>query len=413
MRKATCVVLLGLCTVGALIIAKRYVHEHRLMEILQSHKGSTTADAIVENAASELGKTRSHRAVAPLIEALQDSDPTVRRNAAESLGAIRDRRAVNPLISALQDPAIEVRTSAALALGDIKDPRAVIPLAAALSVGQNKLTISAARALYAIGDPRCVPALIKALSKPSVDPDNDPSSAIAIALGGMGAPAVEPLQRAVRSNESEPGFRCFAALALGRMKDRHALEPLIEDLRSQEESIRRQAISNLGCTDSSDAIPPLAALLKSNGSDVALRKMAVETLGQLAGVFPSAADALSATALNDPDLTIRSEAISKLTGWWLINSPQTNDTLQAVVRDGNPELVSTFYDIIIKKGYPGSEGSLIKALNTKGSSLMAEDFLNSGNSTLERAASDWALRNGFHVMPKIAGGTSPQWGSQH
>jgi HEAT repeat protein len=43
------------------------------------------------------------RAVAPLISALKDAEPSVRNNAAASLGTIRDIRAIEPLIDTLND----------------------------------------------------------------------------------------------------------------------------------------------------------------------------------------------------------------------------------------------------------------------------------------------------------------------
>ena len=56
-------------------------------------------------------------AVKPLIAALNDRDPLVRRNAAEALGKIEDFLAVEPLIDALRDRDPLVRRHVAKALG--------------------------------------------------------------------------------------------------------------------------------------------------------------------------------------------------------------------------------------------------------------------------------------------------------
>jgi HEAT repeat protein len=53
------------------------------------------------SAASALGQIGDTGAVEPLIQALGDSDRTVRGNAAYALGQIGDTRAVQPLIKAL------------------------------------------------------------------------------------------------------------------------------------------------------------------------------------------------------------------------------------------------------------------------------------------------------------------------
>ncbi len=69
----------------------------------------------------------SGRDIGGLTEALQDSDPAVRRNAALALGALGEWRAVDPLIRALADPVQAVREGAANALVRIGTP-AVEPL---------------------------------------------------------------------------------------------------------------------------------------------------------------------------------------------------------------------------------------------------------------------------------------------
>jgi len=79
-----------------------------------------------------LGDIGGARAVEALIAALGHTDSYVRYTAAESLGEIRDTRAVEPLIAALTDTSSSVRSIAAKSLGEIRDTRAVEPLIAAL-----------------------------------------------------------------------------------------------------------------------------------------------------------------------------------------------------------------------------------------------------------------------------------------
>jgi HEAT repeat protein len=106
--------------------------------------GSTSANAL-----AKIGKP----AVEPLVVALKDNNPIVRRNAAVALGKIKDASAVNPLITALKDENPIVRRNAAMALGEIKDTSAVEPLTAALKDDSPIVRKKAAIALKEMGKP--------------------------------------------------------------------------------------------------------------------------------------------------------------------------------------------------------------------------------------------------------------------
>jgi len=139
-----------------------------------------------KSAAAALGAAKDPRAVEPLIVALKapdalrirdsgvgmrefkdpaslpkDADWKVRKNAAEALGALKDHRAVEPLIAALEDWNSGVRDSAAGALKGIGAP-AVEPLIAALRDPNAWLRLGAARVLGERREPRVVNALLNA-----------------------------------------------------------------------------------------------------------------------------------------------------------------------------------------------------------------------------------------------------------
>ena len=67
-------------------------------------------------------------AVEPLVTAMKDSDPAVRRLAVIALGDLGDWKATEELIRSLNDRDDAVRLEAVIALGKIGDPRAVEPL---------------------------------------------------------------------------------------------------------------------------------------------------------------------------------------------------------------------------------------------------------------------------------------------
>ncbi len=133
------------------------------------------------HAVESLGKTRSPRAVEPLLSALfNDADSAVREDAVRALGEIGDAEAVDHLCVAMREPGL--RTVAVEALGRIGNPSAVPvlidvvtggapPEATRTAVGcgdqwnEELITQGAAvRALGLIGDDRAIPSLVAALS---------------------------------------------------------------------------------------------------------------------------------------------------------------------------------------------------------------------------------------------------------
>jgi HEAT repeat protein len=86
-----------------------------------------TTEELREEKRYDVSRMASERDIDGLTEALQSSDPAVRRTAALGLGALGEWRAVDPLIRALGDPVQAVREGAANALVMVGTP-AVEPL---------------------------------------------------------------------------------------------------------------------------------------------------------------------------------------------------------------------------------------------------------------------------------------------
>jgi len=84
-------------------------------------------DVPVEEMQYDVDLMASKRDIDGLIEALQSSDPEIRRSAALGLGRLGEWRATEPLIVALADPILAVREAAANALVMVGTP-AVEPL---------------------------------------------------------------------------------------------------------------------------------------------------------------------------------------------------------------------------------------------------------------------------------------------
>ncbi len=149
--KATRIILLiFLCSLT--LAASQQNTEDRiagLIKKLESKHPSTRAQTVIE-----LGKIKDARVIAPLINTLKDKDSYVRGQAAAVLGEIGDKRAVQPLITVLKDDDyLYVRQESAKALGKIKDSSAVQPLINALNDESPDVREEAAKALIGIGTP--------------------------------------------------------------------------------------------------------------------------------------------------------------------------------------------------------------------------------------------------------------------
>ena len=188
-------------------------------------------------------------AVKPLIVALKDNHPLVRRHAAEALGGIKDPRAVEPLIAALKDSDSLIRRHVVKALGKIGDPRAIKPLIAVLNEDrESHVRMSAAEALGWIEDPGVVDPLVSALK------------------------------------DEHWNVRSCSAKALGRIKDPRAVVPLISALKDEDATVRGYAADALGEIKDARAVAPLVAILKDKNRYVC--KKAARALTNITGKEP-------------------------------------------------------------------------------------------------------------------------------
>src|SRR4030042_3481139 len=188
---------------------------------------------------SSVTRMKAARDVRGLIRLLHHGDPYVEYEGAGALGDIGDPRAVEPLIEALKNDEFSgVRWIAAEALSKLGAP-AVAPLIGALQHHNDDVRWKAAIALGEIGDPRAVEPLIALLC----DEDRYVKGRAAHALGLIGEAAVGPLIRALR--EGDGNLRWGSAIALGKIRDTRAIEPLIRALAAKNEHVRTEATTDL------------------------------------------------------------------------------------------------------------------------------------------------------------------------
>jgi HEAT repeat protein len=345
-------------------------------------------------------------AVEPLIAALKDENMEARRYAAEALGRIGDARAIDPLIAALEYDDGFNPSSATLALVSFGSS-AVDPLITALEHENGGVRMRATQALGMIGDIRAIPhliAVLEELGKVYTDP-------MWYETSGIGAEAEEALVKMGGNPETVESLigvlqdgdrleRMAAARILGQIGDRRAVEPLVTALEDEDEWVRVRAAEALAEFGDTRAVDTLIAALGHEHTSV--RESAAEGLGKIGDAH--AVDALVA-ALGDDDPHVRRIVARTLQR---IGSPGT-DPLIAALKEERLDVVAQAYLFFLMRGVPGTEATLIKALERYGTKEMALDLLNCGNDQLEDAARAWATRHGYEiVVTPGSGGVS--WG---
>jgi HEAT repeat protein/Zn-dependent protease with chaperone function len=193
-------------------VAEVRCYEGRWSPALQSFEHPSPG----EQAALALASI-SRPAVDPLVRALDDRSPVVRRNAAWAIGEVRGSMfvgrsdALAPLIRLLSDGDATVRRAAAFGLSELKDGDAVDPLIAALADRDEAMRGMVVVALAEIRDRRATPALAQTVI---TDSSAEIRRAAAWALGELKDPrAVDALNRALH----DPPVRAAAEQALAEI----------------------------------------------------------------------------------------------------------------------------------------------------------------------------------------------------
>ncbi len=225
----------------------------------------------------------------------------------------------------------------------------------------------------------------------------------------IGSPAVDPLIKASLFNQEIDGS--ISISILGEIGDNRAVEPLISWLIRDPDSWGDVAIS-LGKIGDKRAIPYLIEALNKKPSYISKyspyyrnKREIIKALSMfddervLDGLIP---------ALDDHNDNVRIEAALALVSQ---NNVKVRDALKPKIDDSI--VVASIYKYFIKEAFPNSEIHLIKSLNLYGTKEMALDLLNCGNSKLDKAAEEWANKNGY-VVHRFQGENyaGPIWGKQ-
>ena len=263
-----------------------------------------------------------------LIEALEDSDPSIGIAAAEALGNLQNPEAILPLAACLNQTNELLITTAIQALADLEHPDVITPLTAALRLEQpaaQTIAIAALGKMKAIG---AIPTLGELL--PSADAQQ--KLEIITAFEKIASPAAAPYL-IDQLKQGAPALQAASAQALGQTGGKGAVEALIKTLASDNRATTQAALTaliNIG----KEAVQPLIQALRSESQQIrnqtltALRKMkAVPTRGADSIWFRLAAAAQQLKEEIEPTL-IQRIAVEKWTETLLDAAAHPNEIIR-------------------------------------------------------------------------------------
>ena len=286
---------------GQLLVKMGMTAIPRLSQLLDSAHPATR-----QWIADILGEIRHPSALPALTSAARGQYYTVRARAASALAKIGDSKAVPVLIALLADSEPTVRIAAALAVGLFRDQSSLIRLSDLLLEDREiEVRQAAAQALAETLLPQAVPYFIEAMADSFwwYERENAAEPLLA-SLTKFGADAVEPLIVALRHYEAT--VRRSAALVLGRIGDKRAVEPLGMALYDMHYEVGRAAAESLAGFGAA-ALGVLSEALKHPEAGIRLHAVWALTKIQDARVLP-----LLAGMLKDADRHVVRQVIQSL-----------------------------------------------------------------------------------------------------
>ncbi len=230
------------------------------------------------------------------------------------------------------------------------------------------------------------------------------------ALIRIGKPAVDPLIILLKDRENPA--RASAAKILGEIGDSKAIKPLIDCLMDPEEYIiKDKNIEELLTELFGEKLPEAEEMPEAQPAP---------EIGEMPGAAEEILDNGVDTNETSANAGINSEAhlnnqypVFKEVVYALSLLCEDSENEKIIAQEINKmdiAFVMVVYPDLIEIGASGTEDMLINALNLYGYSMMAEDFINSGNEKLEEAAKEWAKENNYTIyeMPGFGG---KEWGS--
>jgi HEAT repeat protein len=215
------------------------------------------------------------------------------------------------------------------------------------------------------------------------------------AFRGIGSPAVDPLVRALKDaslSDSNRKIKARIACALFAIKDPRTVETMVRVVRTQEYG----TCAMRGLTDSGDprAIAALIGVMTDPNDPED------ESASSLLFKVGSTAVEPLVAVLQSPDTRPRRLAAKALAQ---IKDPRAVNALLDALRRRDTAVVAGGYVFFVDYGQPGSEDTLIEALNQYNDEQMAEFMLNCGNSKVEAATRAWGKKHDPQLHQEVYG----------
>ncbi len=267
--------------------------------------------------ARALGIFKGDTVVEPLVNALVDDQrATVRRSAAWALGRVGGDIAVDALITALKkDKQGVVRQEAAVALGTIKSAKSVDPLLDIIRTDKYETArLEATIALREISPDLADKGLVDIVKKGrgSFDDGHEVQSVQNEVIGALvkdgNETTTDLLLDALKSADDE-WTRWAIVYMLGVIHKSLALDTMLAELENPSYVIRKEVVTRLGGFKDRKTVEPLIEILENQEESISIRAAAAASLNALRD--ERAAPALR-QALNDENSTVRLQAIAAL-----------------------------------------------------------------------------------------------------
>jgi HEAT repeat protein len=189
-----------------------------------------------------LGAIKRPDCVPILHQALVDQDRDARVTALASLAQIRNSEAIESMIWVVKNHwDVEMRQQAATNLGHIKAREAIPALKQHLTSDNTDLRHRCIAALGSIGDPSVIPALMQVFKRGTTEDQVH----IISAIGLIGDDKAKQIARENLTSE-QPTIREMSAYVLGKLRDRTAVNALLQTLDDEMLTVQIAAITALG-----------------------------------------------------------------------------------------------------------------------------------------------------------------------
>ncbi len=241
-----------------------------LLHALDDPDPQVRREAIVALGEQGFGSPDIEREVAErLADRLHDEDSAVRREAAGMLGFFDHEQAVRELNNLLQvEPDGAVRVEAAFRLIGPDSTQTYDILLDALDDGEPNVRSAAVIALWRLAQMGIEQEqALRAIRSMRVDQDGPVLGSVALALGHIGNQSDVEWVITILAN-ADKGVRAFAAMALGLLGDKRAVEALIDAMLTESDGDVLRFIAG-ALADLADvrALPTLRTILERDGAD--------------------------------------------------------------------------------------------------------------------------------------------------